>query len=97
MPGRPDTEVQKADLAKFGTPEQRNKPLEQLIQPDGTKVNATVAMGERMQKHVPTSLKKLSGEISIRKQSEIEPGRNPTKSNTNKASRIKFPEIIQAN
>ena len=28
VPGTPDTEVHKADLAKFGTPEQRNTPLE---------------------------------------------------------------------
>ena len=50
------------------------------------------AMVERMQKHVSTSLKKISGEISIRKQSETDPSRDPSKSNTKKASRIKIPE-----
>ena len=79
-------------LQNFGTPEQRNTPLEQFLQPDDTEVNATVAMVERMQKHVSISLKKLSGEISIRKQSETELGCDPTKSKIKKASRIKSPE-----
>ena len=61
VPSTPETEVHKADLAKFGTPEQRNTPLEQFIQPDITKVNPTVAVVERMQKHVSTSQKKLRG------------------------------------
>ena len=92
LPGRPDTEVHKADLAKFGTQEQRNTPLEQFIQPVDKNRNATVAMVERMEKHVSTSLKKLSGEISIKKQSNTDPSRNPSKSYTKKVSRNKIPE-----
>ena len=92
VPGRPDTDIHKADLAKFGTPEQRNTPLEQFIQPVDKSGNAIDAMVERMQKHVSTSLKKMSGEISIKKQSETDPSRDPSKSNTKKAIRIKIPE-----
>ena len=66
--------------------------MEQFIQPQYTEVNSTVALVERMQKHVLISLKKLTGAISIRKQSEKEPGRDPTKSNKKEASRIKIPE-----
>ena len=63
VPGRPDTKVHKADLAKFGTPERRKTPLELFFQSADNNRNATLAMVERMQKHVSTSLKKLSGEI----------------------------------
>ena len=49
-------------------------------------------MVERMQKHVSSSLKKLSGKTSIRKQSETDPSRDPSKSNAKKISRIKNPE-----
>ena len=52
VPSRTYTEVLKADLAKLGTPEQRKTPLEEFIQPDDTKVNATVAMVKIMQEHV---------------------------------------------
>ena len=84
--------VHNADLAKFGTPEQRNTPIEQFFQPVDNKGNATVAMVSRMQKHISASLKKLSGEISIGKQPETQHGRDPSKSNTKKASRINIPE-----
>ena len=90
--GRPDTEVHKADLETFGTAEQRNTPLEQFIQPEDKNRNATVAMVERMQKHVSTSLKKFSGEMSIRKQSDIDPSCDPSKSNIKKVSPIENPE-----
>ena len=90
VPGRHDMEVHKEDLAKFVTSEQRNTPLEHFIQPVDKNRNATVAMVERMQKHVSSSLKKLSGKISIRKQSEIDPSRNPSTSKNKRRVELKF-------
>ena len=49
--------------------------------------NATVAMVERMQKHVSSSLKKISGEFS---QSETDPSRDPSSLTPKTRIELKF-------
>ena len=89
MPGQKDTVLNKSDVAKFGTPEQRNIPLINFAARKTVR-NHHKKFEELMQSHGKAQMNKIMGIRSIRKR-DTQPREPHARSNLEKVSRTKVP------
>ena len=89
MPGQKNTVLNKSDVAKFGTPEQRNIPLINFAARKTVR-NHHKKFEELMQSHGKAKMKKIMGIRSIRKR-DTQPREPHARSNLEKVSRTKVP------
>ena len=89
MPGQKDMVLHKSDVAKFGTPEQRNIPLINFAARKTVR-NQHKKLEELMRSHGKAQMNKIMGIRTIRKR-DTQPREPHARSNLEKVSRTKVP------